>query len=56
MTKILNLALKINGVVGRVAHTKSSDLATPKKIWNVHLPPGTKILVIPQFSYMPDQF
>ena len=36
MTKILNFALKIKGVVGRVAHAKSSDPATPK-IWNVHL-------------------
>ena len=31
MTKILNFALKIKGVVGRVAHAKSSDLATPLK-------------------------
>ena len=33
MTKILNFALKIKGVVGRVAHAKSSDPATnpPKK-------------------------
>ena len=39
MTKIFNFALKIKGVVGRVAHAKSSDPATPpKKIWNVHLP------------------
>ena len=39
MTKIFNFALKIKGVVGRVAHAKSSDPATPppKKIWNVHL-------------------
>ena len=37
MTKILNFALKIKGVVGRVAHAKSSDPATPPKIWNVHL-------------------
>ena len=29
MTKILNFALKIKGVVGRVAHVKSSDPATP---------------------------
>ena len=29
MTKILNFALKIKGVVGRVAHAKSSDPATP---------------------------
>ena len=40
MTKILNLALKIKGVVGRVAQfVKSSHHATPppkKKIWNVH--------------------
>ena len=35
MTKILNFALKIKRVVGRVAHAKSSDPATPK-IWNVH--------------------
>ena len=31
MTKILNFALKIKGVVGRVAHMKSSDPATPPK-------------------------
>ena len=31
MTKILNFALKIKGVVGRVAHVKSSDPATPPK-------------------------
>ena len=37
MTKLLNFALKILGVVGRVAHAKSSDPATPqKKNWNVH--------------------
>ena len=29
VTKILNFALKIKGVVGRVADAKSSDLATP---------------------------
>ena len=31
MTKILNFALKIKGVVGRVAHAKSSDSAIPPK-------------------------
>ena len=31
MTKILHFALKIKGVVGRVAHAKSSDPATPPK-------------------------
>ena len=31
MTKIFNFALKIKGVVGRVAHAKSSDPATPQK-------------------------
>ena len=31
MTKCLNFALKIKGVVGRVAYTKSSDPATPPK-------------------------
>ena len=31
MTKILNFGLKIKGVVGRVAHAKSSDPATPQK-------------------------
>ena len=31
MTKILNFALKIKGVVGRVALAKSSDPATPSK-------------------------
>ena len=29
MTKILNFGLKIKGVVGRVAHAKSPDPATP---------------------------
>ena len=32
MIKILNFALKIKGVVGRVAHAKSSDPATPQKV------------------------
>ena len=32
MTKILNLALKIKGVVGRVAHVKSSNPATPQNL------------------------
>ena len=36
MTKILNFALKIKGVVGRVAYAKSSDPATP-------LPPKKKL-------------
>ena len=31
MTKIFNFALKIKGMVGRVAHAKSSDPATPPK-------------------------
>ena len=31
MTKILNFALKIKGVVRRVAHAKSSDPANPPK-------------------------
>ena len=31
MTKSFNFALKIKGVVGRVAHAKSSDPATPPK-------------------------
>ena len=31
MTKILNFAWKMKGVVGRVAHAKSSDPATPQK-------------------------
>ena len=29
MTKNFNFAVKIKGVVGRVAHAKSSDPATP---------------------------
>ena len=29
MRKILNFALKIKGVVGRVVHAKSSDPVTP---------------------------
>ena len=32
MTKIFNFALKIKRVVGRVAHAKSSDPATPKNL------------------------
>ena len=32
MIKILNFALKSRGVVGRVAHAKSSDPATPQKV------------------------
>ena len=32
MTKILNFALKVKGEVGRVAHAKSSDPATPPKL------------------------
>ena len=32
MTKISNFALKIKGVVGRVAHGKSSDPATPQNL------------------------
>ena len=31
MAKIVNFALKIKGVIGRVTHAKSSDLATPPK-------------------------
>ena len=43
MTKIFNFSLKIKGVVGRVAHAKSSDHATPKKKnWNVNS--GEKII------------
>ena len=32
MTKILNFALKIKGVLGRVEHAKSSDPATPQNL------------------------
>ena len=32
MTKVLNFALKIKGVVGRVEHAKSSDPATPQNL------------------------
>ena len=32
VTKIFNFALKIKGVVGRVAHAKSSDPATPQNL------------------------
>ena len=32
MTKIFNFALKAKGVVGRVAHAKSSDPATPQNL------------------------
>ena len=31
MTNILNFALKIKGVVGKVAHAQSSDPAIPSK-------------------------
>ena len=31
VTKILNFALKIKGLLGRVAHAKSSDPAIPSK-------------------------
>ena len=39
MTKILNFALKIKRVVGRVAHAKSSDPATPPKFGTCTRPP-----------------
>ena len=39
MTRILNFALKIKGVVGRVAHAKSSDPATPPKKKNLKRAP-----------------
>ena len=41
MTKSLNFALKIKGggVVGRVAHVKSSDPATPPKFGTCTYPP-----------------
>ena len=32
MIKILKFALKIKGVVGRVAHAKSSDPANPQNL------------------------
>ena len=32
MTNIFNFTLKIKGVVGRVAHAKSSDPATPQNL------------------------
>ena len=32
MTKKLNFPLKIKGMVGRVAHAKSSDPATPQNL------------------------
>ena len=32
MTKIFNFALKIKGVVGRVAHAKFSDPAAPQNL------------------------
>ena len=41
MTKILNFALKIKGVVGRVAHAKSSNNDHPPKFgtctYNINL-------------------
>ena len=39
MTKMLNFALKIKGVVGRVAHAKSSDPATPPPKKNLERAP-----------------
>ena len=41
MTKILNFALKIKGVVGRVAHAKSSDPAAPPQ--NLERAPSSEI-------------
>ena len=41
MTKVLNFGLKIKGVVGRVAHAKSSDPATPQ---NLKRAPGGRAL------------
>ena len=42
MTKILNFALKSKGVVGRVAHAKSSDLPLPKNL--KHAPGLAKLM------------
>ena len=39
MTKIFNFALKIKGVVGRVAEAKSSDPAPKKNLERAHGPP-----------------
>ena len=44
MTKILNFALKIKGVVGRVALAKSSDPATPPPPQNLERAPSTSII------------
>ena len=44
MTKILNFVLKIKGVVGRVARSKSSDPATPQK--NLERAPSFKSIEI----------
>ena len=56
MTKIFNFALKIKGggVVGRVAHAKSSDPATPQKIWNVHHHLGFKSINITKSPFIPE--
>ena len=43
MTKILNFALKVKGVVGRVAHAKSSEPAAPQNLESV-------LLQIPRFT------
>ena len=43
MTKILNFALKSRGVVGRVAHSKSSDPATPPKFGTCTMPKSGQI-------------
>ena len=40
MTKILNFALKIKGVVGGVAHAKSSNPAIPQNLKHALIPLG----------------
>ena len=44
VTKILNFALKIKGVVGRVAHAKSSYPATAQ---NLERAPREKVMIRP---------
>ena len=53
MTKSLNFALKIKGVVGRVAHAKSSDSgATPRKKFET-CTLSKQFIVVPYFSLFP---
>ena len=52
MRKILNFALKIKGVVGRVAHAKSSDPATPQKFGTCIM---SKYPTLPNSEFIPSK-